>query len=150
MRDIRIYEDHRTRTYEGEVFLLDRKAQGRSRSVPLTDGLCRALLPLCEGKPPEAPVFSIRYTSLDRPWRRVRRRAGLDHIRFKDLRAQTPIYGEEVHVPQTILQRTMGHSDESMTRRYQARAAVMSTEQAEAIEQAMLGEQVGTKRRKTA
>jgi hypothetical protein len=37
----------------------------------------------------------------------------------------------------------MGHSDEMMTRRYQQRAAVLSDEQAEAIEAAMLGNGVG-------
>ena len=33
----------------------------------------------------------------------------------------------------------MGHQDEAMTRRYQQRSAVLSEEQAEAIERAMLG-----------
>ena len=37
----------------------------------------------------------------------------------------------------------MGHSDEMMTRRYQQRAAVLTPEQAEAIEAAMLGEGAG-------
>jgi hypothetical protein len=37
----------------------------------------------------------------------------------------------------------MGHSDEKMTRRYQQRMATLSTEQAEAIERAMLGGQEG-------
>ncbi len=68
----------------------------------------------------------------------MRQHTGLEDVRFKDLRAQTAIYGEEAGIPQTVLQRTMGHSNESMTRRYQQRATVLSREQADAIEQAMM------------
>ena len=71
-------------------------------------------------------------------WKRVRKHAGLQNVRFKDLRAQTAIYGEEAGIPQTVLQRTMGHSNESMTRRYQQCSAALSKNQAEAIEKAMM------------
>lgn len=58
-------------------------------------------------------------------------------MRFKDLRAQTAIYGEEAGIPQAILQRTMGHSTEAMTRRYQQRTTALTAAQAEALENAM-------------
>ena len=80
----------------------------------------------------------MRYHQLDFQWQRVRDRVGLKDVRFKDLRAQTAIYGEEAGIPQTVLQKTMGHTNESMTRRYQQRAAALSVNQAEAIEKAML------------
>jgi len=140
VRDLRIYQDHQTGTFSGEVYLVDRKTQHRSRSVPLTDALCRELLVLCKGKEPDDPVFNVRYEQLDFPWKRVRKEAGLENIRFKDLRAQISIYGEEAGVPLTVLSRSMGHSDEAMTRRYQQRAATLSGEQAEAIERAMLAQ----------
>jgi integrase len=81
----------------------------------------------------------MTYAQLDFAWKRVRDQAGLSHVRFKDPRAKVAITGEEAGIPQTVLARTMGHSDEMMTRRYQQRAAVLSAEQAEAIEAAMLG-----------
>lgn len=136
-RDVTIYRDEKG-TYQGEVFLNDTKTTSRTRSVPLTDSLCRELLVLCQSKAPDDPVFSIEYQQLDFLWKRVRKHAGLKHVRFKDLRAQTAIYAEEAGVPQTVIQRTLGHSSEAMTRRYQQRAAVLSQEQANAIEQAMI------------
>ena len=88
-------------------------ARGRTRTVPVTDELCRELLVLAKGKGPEEPVFSMTYLQLDFPWKQVRKETSLEHVRFKDLRAQVPIYGEEAGIPQTVLMKTMGHSDEA-------------------------------------
>lgn len=137
IRDVTIFKDNKQGTYSGEVFLQDTKTNNRSRSVPLTDSLCRELLVLCNNKAPDDPVFSISYQALDHLWKKVKKKAGLEEIRFKDLRAQTAIYGEEAGVPQTVLQRVMGHSDEAMTRRYQQRATVLTSSQAASIEGAM-------------
>lgn len=140
VRDVKVYLNKERGEYSGEVYLVDTKAANRSRSVPLTDYLCREMLVLCGNKAPDDPVFSIAYQAMDFLWKRVRKKAGLQHVRFKDLRAQTAIYGEEAGVPQTILQRVMGHSDEAMTRRYQQRSTVLSQEQAATIEANMMGE----------
>lgn len=137
VRDLRIYEEGGL--YSGEAYLEDGKAEGRSRTVPLPDALCRQLLVQCQGRAPDDPVFGVRYAQLDYVWRRVRKEARLEHVRFKDLRAQTAIYAEETGVPQTAVQRTMGHSDEAMTRRYQARRAAMSQRQIEEMAAAMFG-----------
>ena len=146
VRDLRIWQDHATGTFTGEVFLQDSKTDHRSRSVPITDNLCRELLPLVKMKGPDEPVFDLSYGQLDYVWKRTRKAAGLSHVRFKDLRAQISIYGEEAGVPLTVLARSMGHRDEKMTRRYQQRAAALSGEQAEAIEQAMFAQQRGEAR----
>ena len=66
----------------------------------------------------------------------------------EDSRAQISIYGEEAGIPLTVLSKTMGHAGEAMTRRYQQRAAVLSNEQAEAIERAMLAGEEGNLVRK--
>lgn len=121
--------------YEGEVFLADTKAASRKRTIPLTDSTCRALIPLLAGKAPEDQVFGITYPMVDIRWKRVRTTAGLEHVRIKDLRAQTSIAAELAGVPQTVTQRVLGHSDAKMTRRYQQREAAMTTAQAEAIEE---------------
>ncbi len=139
VRDVRIYHNDEKDTYSGQLYLHDQKTEERSRSVPLTDYLARELLILAKGKGPDDPIFNMRYQQLDYRWQRVRKKAGLEHVRFKDLRAQTAIYGEEAGVPQTVLQHVMGHSDDAMTRRYQRRAASLSEEQAAAIENVMFG-----------
>lgn len=138
VRDLRIYLDNETKLYTGEVFLYDTKNESRPRTVPLTDNLCRELVVLVKGKGPDDPVFNISYPQIDYPWTQVRKTANLERVRFKDLRAQISIYGEEAGIPLTVLSKTMGHGDESMTRRYQQRAAALSSDQAEAIERAML------------
>ncbi len=137
VRDLRIWRCDTTGALTGEVFLQDTKTNHRSRSVPLTDNLCRELLPQVKMKSPDDPVFDLSYNQLDYAWKRARKAVALDHVRFKDLRAQISIYGEEAGVPLTVLARSMGHRDEKMTRRYQQRATALSAEQAEAIEHAM-------------
>lgn len=140
VRDLRIYHDEEEDQYTGTVFLHDQKTEERSRSVPLTDSLCRELLVVTKGKSADDPVFDLHYNGLDSRWQRVRKMADLQHVRFKDLRAQTAQYGEIAGIDQTTLQQTMGHSDQSMTRRYQKRSASMSEEGAQALEEEMLGE----------
>ena len=82
--------------------------------MPITDNLCRELLPLVKMKGPDEPVFDLSYGRLDYVWKRTRKAAGLSHVRFKDLRAQISIYGEEAGVPLTVLAHSMVHRDEKM------------------------------------
>lgn len=138
VRDLTIFKDEDSKQYMGEIFLSDNKTTARSRSVPLTDSLCRALALQCIDKSPDDTVFAMRYHQMGFQWKKVRTRAGLDHVRFKDLRAQTAIYGEEAGIPQTVIQKTMGHADEAMTRRYQQRATALSAAQAKAMEEVMI------------
>ena len=74
---------------------------------------------------------------VDYRWNRVRKMAGLNHVRFKDLRSQVAIYGERAGVPLTVLKAAMGHGDETMTQRYQQHRASRSAAQMQAIEQEM-------------
>lgn len=103
----------------GEVFLPDPKTKDRPLTVPMTDALCRELLVLTDGKGADDAVFSVSYQQVDAMWRRVRDEAKLKWLRIKDLRSVAAIYGERAGVPLTVMARTLGHGDESMTRRYQ-------------------------------
>lgn len=136
VRDVRVYQEERGELV-GEVYLPDPKAKDRRRTVPMTDGLCRELLVLAEGKGADDPIFSVSYSQVDAMWYRVREEANLKHVRIKDLRSVAAIYGERAGVPLTVMARALGHADESMTRRYQAHQAVLSADQAGAIEAAM-------------
>ncbi|MEM6327829.1 MAG: hypothetical protein AAF791_11985, partial [Bacteroidota bacterium] len=80
---IRIYaeSDTEAEVYSGEMLLRDRKTKDRTRTVPLTDGLCRVLLPFVVGKAPDAQVFSLSYAQVDHRWRRARALAGLPSLR---------------------------------------------------------------------
>lgn len=124
-------------TLSGEVYLQGTKTEGRPRTALVPDALCRELLALAQHKEPNDQLFSISYSQLDNLWRRVRKRAGLKRITFKDLRHQYAIYGEEAGIPQTVLSRSMGHASEKMTRLYQERETVMTPAQAENLYAAM-------------
>ncbi len=133
--DLRIYADEQG--HWGEVHLQDTKTASRTRTVTITGILAHDLLQLAAGKGPSDPVFSISYRDLDYPWKAARSKAGLDGVRFKDLRAQISQYGEEAGIPLTILQGAMGHSDNVMTRRYQQREAIFTRSHADAVLGAM-------------
>ncbi|MEM8487398.1 MAG: hypothetical protein AAF564_17740 [Bacteroidota bacterium] len=142
-RDITIYRDERTNEFFGEIFLHDTKTDSRSRTVPITDLLCRELLALVRNKAPDDTVFSFKYPQFDYRWNRIRKKAGFWNeekgftLRFKDLRAQSSIYGEEAGIPQTVLSKTYGHTSDKMIRRYQQRNAVMTKDQAKQLEERM-------------
>ena len=144
VRQVRVYAEGPAgdEVYTGEVFLADTKTASRPRTVPVTDALCRELLALCvrpDGTPKGAdePVFEMAYRQLHARWDRARKHAGLDHVRVKDLRAQSAIYGERAGVPLTVMARAMGHADEAMTRRYQQHQAALTGDQVRAIEREM-------------
>ncbi|MBN4056261.1 tyrosine-type recombinase/integrase [Rhodothermus sp. AH-315-K08] len=105
--------------------------------VSIGHSLAVDLLMLSRGRNAGDPIFSIAYRDLDYPWKEARAKAGLKHVRFKDLRAQISQYGEEAGIPLTILQAAMGHSDDSMTRRYQQRQTLFTRDHADAIEESM-------------
>lgn len=121
----------------GEVYLNGTKTEDRARTAVIPDPLCREILALAQHKDPDEQVFSISYSQLDNLWQRVRKKAKLPRLRFKDLRRQYAIYGEEAGIPQTVLSRSMGHDSEEMTRRYQERVTLITTDQAESLYAAM-------------
>lgn len=141
VRDVQIYEEDGT--YSGQVHLPDGKEKSRRRTVSFGDRLARELLLLAQGKEPSDPIFSIEYQDLDYPWQNVREAAGLEHVRFKDLRAQTAIYAQRAGIPQAVIQSVMGHRSAEMTRRYQRHEAAMTKSQAGALEPAMFRRKTG-------
>lgn len=135
VRDVRVWEEDGA--YHGEVYLPDRKTEDRSRTIPFGDRLAREVLLLAQGKGPDDPLFNIRYRALDYIWQQAREVAGLEELRFKDLRSQTAIYAQKAGIPQAVVMRTLGHSSERRTRQYQRHEAVMSADQVAALEEAM-------------
>ena len=99
----------------------------------------RELLVQLKGKHPDQPVFEMRYMDLDFYWKEARQKAKLEHVRFKDLRSQFAIYGQKAGVPGIVTSKAMGHASQAMTQRYQQYAAVMTSDQAIALEREMFG-----------
>jgi integrase len=94
----------------------------RIRSVPLNDSALGVLAAL--PRHPECDALFInartgsRYTTVMKVWSRLRREAGLPHLRIHDLRHQYASFlvnsGRSLYEVQQIL----GHSDPSVTQRY--------------------------------
>ena len=111
--------------YRGRVRLEGTKTKTRRRVVDVADSVCRRLMPLLEGKTPTERVFSGIDAYKVRYWfDKARAEAGLEHVRFHDLRAVFSQAGEEAGIPLTVMQRVMGHAHPEMTRSYQWREAV--------------------------
>lgn len=137
VRDVQVFYDTTEDRYSGTIYLHDTKTETRSRTLPITDLLCRQLIRCCHGKQPDDPVFDLSYYGLDYVWKEVRVAAGLTHITFKDLRHTTAVHAEQSGMPLTVAARGLGHRDETMTRRYQKHRAVVSLEQIAAMQSSM-------------
>lgn len=97
----------------------------RVRSVPMSDNVCAALRPYCDGRPGEALVFEhhakpeepICGISLYRRLRSAAKRAGLPILRFHDLRHSFGTQAIRVFNIYEV-QRMMGHRHITTTERY--------------------------------
>ena len=103
--------------------LRDMEFRGKvSRSVPLNDSALDVLTQLdTEGTFDHLFVnhqTGIAYTTIHKVWGRLRRKAGLPHLRIHDLRHQYASFlvnsGRTLYEVQQIL----GHSDPKVTQRY--------------------------------
>lgn len=126
-------------SYCAEISLLhDTKASARKRTVACGDRLARELLLLVRGRKDDEPVFETTWSQLDGLWQRARKKARLEHVRFKDLRAQFAVFAEEAGLPASVVSRSMGHNDETMTQRYRRTRRSLTNDQVQALEDAML------------
>ena len=149
VRDVTINEDETSGVYSGKAYLRDTKTEARPRSVPLVDPVCRALMPHLEGKSPDNPVFdgppddtkerSDPLTAAQvRYWfEKARKKAGMDHLRFKDLRRTWAVNADEAGLSLGQLKGGLGHSEDETTVRYTHRQLALEHEAAVRVAQQM-------------
>lgn len=135
---LRIYQED-DGTLTGEVYLDDRKAKARQRTVRLGPALCDALVQQAAitNTGPTSQVFQLGYEQMDYHWNKARLRADLPRLRFKDLRSQFAIYGQRAGIAQATLMGAMGHTDMAQTARYARHQATLTPNQATTIESLM-------------
>ena len=125
VKDVQLIYDKRSGTWRGTLFVRDKKTDGRSRSVAIADPVCLTLLPLLQGKreddqvfdgPPEAKENLFRARPLPitayqvRYWfGKARKKAGLAHVRFKDLRHSFATNALDAGLNVSELQAGLGH-----------------------------------------
>ena len=145
-KDVVIDIDSETGLYEGTVYLDDKKTDHRTRTVRIPHSICNQIIVGFSDRKPNEPLFKVKYQSFKDVWNKIRKKAGLwDEengyaFTLKDLRAQTAIYAEQVGVEQSKIQKTLGHSNETMTRRYQRTKAAMSQDDIEKMNEALFGQ----------
>ena len=135
-RDVKIFEEDGV--LSGEVFLDDRKARGRTRTMTVVTEAAEALLDLIEDKTPGDRVFDeILYSQIDYLWHTARAEAGVDHVRFKDLRHTFAILCDTAGLSPNFIKTGMGHQRLSTTNRYMSRQTSFTAEQARRLHDAM-------------
>jgi integrase len=94
------------------------------RHVPLLPEIRETLLALADGLPDDAKLFrssgGLPYSAagVETNWRRTRRRAGLNHVHFHDLRHSYASDCLAAGVPLSVIQRWLGHRSIKTTERY--------------------------------
>jgi len=105
-----------------ELRLPDTKG-GRPHYVPLTEPAFAILqnLPRMENNPYIFPSLTDpgkRLWNIDKPWRRIRAEAGLDHIHIHDLRRSVGSWMAESGVSLQIIGKVLNHADINTTKIY--------------------------------
>lgn len=149
VRDVKIVFNKKVETFSGAIYLRDSKTDARPRSVAIIDPVCRALLPLCSGKEPDDKVFD---GSLDpgherpspmtafqvRYWfEKAREKAGLKHVRFKDLRRTWAVNADEAGLNLGQMKSGLGHGLDETTVRYTNRQVTLELDAAERVARQM-------------
>lgn len=148
VRDVEIIYARAGRAFSGQIYLRDSKTDARPRSVAIVDALCRALLPLCEGKAPDDLVFDgppvDRYGRVRarsplnadqvRYWfERAREKAGLGHVRWKDLRRTWAVNADKAGLNLGQMKSGLGHARSETTVGYTNRQVTLGLTEAERV-----------------
>lgn len=141
-RDVSLIFDKARSRWSGQIFVRDKKASARTRTVVIGNRAARALVPYLTGTggTPKAGgerLFTMKPRQVTEYFRIARAACGLSHVRFKDLRSQFAIYADRAGLTQATVKRAMGHARLATTQKYLHYEAVMSSEEASAVEQAM-------------
>jgi len=149
VRDVKIVFDSKTETFSGAIYLRDSKTEARPRSVAVIDPVCRVLLPLCSGKEPDDQVFDgLPDEELEAPapmtafqvrywFEKARKKAGLAHVRFKDLRRTWAVNADEAGLNLGQMKSGLGHGLDETTVRYTNRQVVLELDAAQRVARQM-------------
>lgn len=141
-RDVTLVLDKATGQYQGTIYVRDTKTKNRSRTAPIGHQAALELLPYLSdttGRPKleGTRLFTLTPKQVTYYFGVARRKASLNHVRFKDLRSQFAIYADRAGLTQATAQGAMGHAQASTTRRYKRYETTMSSSEASAVEHAM-------------
>lgn len=98
--------------------VFDRKAKARQRTLELSDVAATVMRRAIAGKGPDEPVFSITSDQVRNRWEKLRVRAGVPGLRFKDLRHLLPTFWMALGYSLKDLKEIMGHTQIATTSKY--------------------------------
>ena len=132
-RDVSLIYSQQTESYSGTIFLDDKKTTYRQRTIPIADYFGQLLAPHVQGKEPGDRIYPVTAEQLRYWFNKARDAAGLNHLRFKDLRHQTAIYAERSGMSYAKVKVLLGHASRDMTARYLAHQCVIEQKEIEAL-----------------
>ncbi|BDX04629.1 tyrosine-type recombinase/integrase [Planctobacterium marinum] len=97
------------------IHLLDTK-NGESRTVPLSPKATQVIL--SQPRKSAGPIFDIRGDSIGQAFRRITKRAGIQGLRFHDLRHEATSRFFEMGLQMMEVSAITGHKDLAMLKRY--------------------------------
>lgn len=122
---------------DGTVLVPDTKAKSRWRVLPLSEPAQAVLRKQVAGKAPDDLVFSVPYPAIGKRWDVIRRKAGRNDLRFKDLRHVFATYFVQTGGTIADLGEALGHTDRSTTLKYTAAQLRSQREQMDRAAKAM-------------
>ena len=134
--DVELFYDAAEGDWAGTAFLRDRKTDARPRRVALIDPVCRDLNRLMQGKSAREAVFEGPDGDSPTPYQvrywfdQARREAGLDHVRFKDLRRTWGVTADRAGLTLSDLQAGMGHRRQQTSIKYTKHQVVLDSQKA--------------------
>ena len=109
-----------------------------------------ALTLLSESPPqPDNPFVIVgrrpgtHLVNLEKPWRRIRAKAGLDDVRIHDLRHTFASYGAAANLSLPIIGKMLGHTQAATTQRYAHLAADPVKQAAEVVSNSIAAAMTG-------
>jgi integrase len=103
---------------EARFIRLDKTKNGDPREVPLTSKLVALLAPVVVGLPPNARIFPVSKSTVDRVWREVVAVAKFPELHFHDLRRTSARAKRWAGVDTSVIMEIQGWRTEEMFRRY--------------------------------
>lgn len=103
---------------ESKFIRLEKTKNGDPREVPLTSKLVALLAPIVVGLRPDARIFPVSPSNVDRVWREVVKHAGFPELHFHDLRRTSARAKRWAGVDTSVIMEIQGWRTEEMFRRY--------------------------------
>ena len=108
--------------FKRRYFTLYKTKNGKMRKIPMSDSVFNELIKLSQNKLSEYvftnPITKTRYENIKKAFKRACNSAGIENLRFHDLRHTAATRMVSVGIDLVVVQEILGHADITTTMRY--------------------------------